>query len=371
MMTLETTDANYKKVKVAVVLGLAFFTYMNMRDNIKKLYADVGAGDWYKTPETVSYLKDNLKDNERVTSELYFYASYPYFITNPAVWNDPVTHLNLRNLLPPFSGLLYDIPQNVGAANSGGLKISRYNELESEIYFNGLKQDEKGDFSLSDSFLFLNRIMGVKYILSNKEFSSYVTSVAKKFEMPQGEDPIFIYEFFDYFPRQFLVPHAEKEEPEKIKEHLLKADFEPKDHVYIEEDSDWGAKGGYSANSRFAKYTDTEVVIKTQASGDGYLFLSDTYYPGWKAYIDGKEEKIYLANYAFRAVQVPQGEHEVTFKYEPESVKYGISISLITGGIFLIFLIGITIVKITQNLKLKSQRYNLKLKSNLKDFKGI
>ena len=45
------------------------------------------------------------------------------------------------------------------------------------------------------------------------------------------------------------------------------------------------------------------------------LFLSDAYYPDWQATIDGREAKILRADYAFRAVVVPAGNHEVTFDY--------------------------------------------------------
>jgi len=55
------------------------------------------------------------------------------------------------------------------------------------------------------------------------------------------------------------------------------------------------------------------------------------YYPaGWKAYVDGEEVPIYRANYLFRAVPVPAGEHTVTLRFEPESHRIGLIISWIT-----------------------------------------
>jgi uncharacterized membrane protein YfhO len=71
------------------------------------------------------------------------------------------------------------------------------------------------------------------------------------------------------------------------------------------------------------------------------LFLSDTYYPGWKAYVDGKETKIYRADYTFRAIYVLGGSHKVEFIYSPLSFKMGVigfavGVLLALGGAFYI-----------------------------------
>jgi uncharacterized membrane protein YfhO len=72
-------------------------------------------------------------------------------------------------------------------------------------------------------------------------------------------------------------------------------------------------------------YTETKVI-----SDGGYLVSTNTYYPGWKVYIDGKRADILKANYTFMATRVPKGEHTVTFKYIPESFLIGLSISSLT-----------------------------------------
>lgn len=298
-----------------------------------KLHPAVSAKDWYQTPEVVKFLKEHLQNQERATTEYYYYPSVKIFLTQRHLWDEPQTLINLRNLLPAFNNLLYDIPMAVGAANSGGIKIKRYNDLEMETFFNGIEYTSLDKIKLSDSYLFINRLTGVRYVIFSKELPSGL-GLSKVFQtdFKNGQDNIYVYEFFDYYPRTFMVGQAKVEEPEKIKEHLLKVDFDPKQTVFLEEKTDWGAQGAMAASAQFEKYEDQEVKIKTQASSDGFLFLSDAYYPGWKAYVDGQEKKIYLANYAFRAVEVPQGEHEVIFKYEPTSFWWGIRISLgVTG----------------------------------------
>jgi len=53
------------------------------------------------------------------------------------------------------------------------------------------------------------------------------------------------------------------------------------------------------------------------AARDGYLVVSDTFYPGWKAEIDGKRAPIFPADVALRAVYITPGHHVVDFRYRP------------------------------------------------------
>jgi hypothetical protein len=70
-----------------------------------------------------------------------------------------------------------------------------------------------------------------------------------------------------------------------------------------------------------------EVRVTAGLSSPGFLVLSDVYYPGWKAYADGKEVPIHRANYAFRAVYLGEGTHEVRFVYAPRSFAIGLRVS--------------------------------------------
>ena len=55
--------------------------------------------------------------------------------------------------------------------------------------------------------------------------------------------------------------------------------------------------------------------------------LSDTYYPGWRAFVDGQEQPILRGDLLFRVVAVPAGEHVVEFRFEPASVRIGLLVS--------------------------------------------
>jgi hypothetical protein len=67
-----------------------------------------------------------------------------------------------------------------------------------------------------------------------------------------------------------------------------------------------------------------EVVLETDGAQAGYLMLADTYYPGWKATVDGGAAPIFPADVGFRAVPVPAGRHTVRFVYRPASLWSGV-----------------------------------------------
>jgi len=77
-------------------------------------------------------------------------------------------------------------------------------------------------------------------------------------------------------------------------------------------------------------YEPERVIIEADLASDGYLILTDTYYPGWRAYVDGEESSIIRANLLFRAISLAAGQHRVEFAYEPTSLKIGAAVSSAT-----------------------------------------
>jgi uncharacterized membrane protein YfhO len=88
-------------------------------------------------------------------------------------------------------------------------------------------------------------------------------------------------------------------------------------------------------------YENSLVTLTTSAKHESILVLTDSFYPGWKAYIDGTETEILRANHFYRAVRLPGGKHQVEFRYKPQSFQIGAMISFLT--VFLMILVSISV----------------------------
>lgn len=169
-------------------------------------------------------------------------------------------------------------------------------------------------------------LLGVSYLIFSKE------------EIPTSKAQDIIWEnnnrYITYndkaLPRTYLT---RKFEVLSSKEAILKKLFEPKfdaKSVVLEETPSFSffpSADDAKDQAVIKKYSENSVVIITNTVSNAILVLSDNHYPGWKAYVDDKQTKIYRANYTFRAVEVPEGQHLVTFKYQPESFYKGLILS--------------------------------------------
>ncbi len=130
-------------------------------------------------------------------------------------------------------------------------------------------------------------------------------------------------------PRAYIVSAAEVISDARAQlERLFDPSFNPQQTVLLEEPPKEEIAPGASGRIASVAYYAQSVVADVEADAPVFLVLTDTWYPGWIARVDGKEVPIYRANYTFRAVVVPQSAHEVVFSYEPRSVRIGLVISI-------------------------------------------
>ena len=150
-----------------------------------------------------------------------------------------------------------------------------------------------------------------------------------------------IYENLNVLPRAYLVPHMEVvTSTDAVISRLLESTFDPR-HAFVtlteSKSSDLRVKSkDLDSVATITDYHPEQVIIKTTSPQDGWLILTDTNYPDWQATIDGQPIEILPANLLFRAVAVPQGEHEVRFEYKPRSYQIGLWVSgLAWLGVFM------------------------------------
>ncbi len=81
---------------------------------------------------------------------------------------------------------------------------------------------------------------------------------------------------------------------------------------------------------QFTTRAPEHLVLSFSTPTDGLLMLSEVYYPGWRATVDGEPAPILRADVALRAVPVRAGQHQVEMVYDPWSVKIGIGVTVVT-----------------------------------------
>ena len=74
-------------------------------------------------------------------------------------------------------------------------------------------------------------------------------------------------------------------------------------------------------------------MVAARVTAPALLVLSDSFFPGWEALVDGTRAPIVCADYAFRGVALAAGEHRVEFRYRPRSFRAGVALA--AGGLVL------------------------------------
>ncbi|WP_109438464.1 YfhO family protein [Aquimarina sp. AU119] len=82
------------------------------------------------------------------------------------------------------------------------------------------------------------------------------------------------------------------------------------------------------------------LVYESKVKEESFAVFSETYYPGWQAYIGGNPVEHVQVNYMLRGLPIPEGQHKIEFKFEPQVIKTGSSIVLTSSIIFILLIIG-------------------------------
>jgi len=154
-------------------------------------------------------------------------------------------------------------------------------------------------------------LLGVKYVLSLSDIDS------EKLQKVFQEVETRVYENKETLPRVFFV---QKVQMAKSRDEVIRKMFDKsvnlRDTAIIETSAGVNTnppQGCTKCKTSISSYDANRVVVETDSQSDGFLVLTDSFYPAWKARMNGKDTKIYLTNFNFRGVIVPKGNHTVEF----------------------------------------------------------
>jgi hypothetical protein len=159
---------------------------------------------------------------------------------------------------------------------------------------------------------------------------------------PQAPKDVIIAHRDSALPRAYAVAHwTTMREPQRILEQLTEDFFDPRREGIIETSATGGttdavpieppSSSGITAppgTVRIASDNLNSVELEAKVDHKSLLILTDAWYPGWTARVNGRRQPVLKVNYLFRGVFLEPGKHRVQFSYEPWQLRYGVWPSL-------------------------------------------
>ncbi|MEP7198286.1 MAG: YfhO family protein, partial [Chloroflexota bacterium] len=180
-------------------------------------------------------------------------------------------------------------------------------------------------------------LLNTKYLVAKKG-----AKVSGKFTPVFDGDPaVTIYRNTKALPRAFMVYQAQAvANGDEAFAALTTSGLDPMKTIVIEENSNSSpradvARGIIPNPNRQPSTFNVQVTTRSTNSldlavttdADGWLFVGETFYPGWRATVDGNDAPVLRADYLFRAVRVSAGTHTIKMVFDPWSWKVGVGLT--------------------------------------------
>lgn len=241
------------------------------------------------------------------------------------------THVGVYRVYGNFGNEGQSMFELYGIEGYDPLYIKRYGEFIQSVQTGRREEPYRSGVVFPKQGRYAKRaldLLGVRYLLHSVQ-DKHNTWVFPFWKYPASfSEPIFsdgVYEVYEnrgVLPRAYLVDsYMVIKNDQALLDRLFAPETDLRTQVMLEEypeaeldlcaerikPSETVSIDNYSANS---------IQIVVHSSCEAFLFLSDVYYPGWSVYVNDQKKPIQRANYAFRAVVVPQGDSVVRFVYE-------------------------------------------------------
>lgn len=270
----------------------------------------------YDPPPVVLFLQSELQKGElfRVQTAPLENQDAPIIhgSTNSIVWGTLLRRSILSELL----------------AAKDHIQFGLYNPVDRmETKFLQLVNSEFRLLQTTEEKIQLLAGLNVKYVLSLNEIKVPQVELVGT-EPVNGPQPLRIYRLRSSLPRAFLVDasRVESSGPDFSFSQTISRSSQEAQHSA----SDVKAEPE-PAIVEITEYGANRVVLKAAAQRPSTLVLLDSFYPGWRATLDGRDVPIRRVNYVFRGVEISSGNHHLVFEYCPQSFYAGLWISGVTA----------------------------------------
>lgn len=243
------------------------------------------------------------------------------------------TDTNVQSTWQPSTALLASAHSDDPLYDTGGafnpLKLERYDYLWGQAK------------SHPDSPLY--DLMGASLqVISSTPALVTARAGQPKWQLLEKNSGLDIYRNKNAMPRVFLV-HEARIEKQRLDTAVVlwRQDIDPRHTVVLESGEAVQSKtlgtaeaqppGGSTGEAvRVTRYTPNAVDISVTATEPGWVVLTDAWYPGWQASVNGKDVTVEPADYAFRGVKVDKGQSTISMQFRPPSWLVGRAISLVS-----------------------------------------
>lgn len=264
------------------------------------------------------------------------------------------TRINGGDVMPENMWIPYGLSSYAGYDAVYPLVSAKFISLTNSNDPNATPASRYGTISNLNSPLF--DLTGSKYLLALKRTAGGIVDekgeIAYNYNLPQFKNvfedkSVVVLENLNSLPNAFFVLNVLSLPEDQILIKLADKNISLKTQAFVSDSPFQFTSLGDSEKEvpQVNRISNSQVSIRTSNSQDGFLVLTDTFYPGWKAYIDGNETQIFRTNFSFRGVQVPKGIHQVNFVYRPLSLPVGALLSVLSLVVLLFANLKFKLVK--------------------------
>ena len=248
--------------------------------------------DILPSTQAIEFLKKDREPSRIMTTDQIFWPNYPvvYEISDVAGYDFPIDH------------------------NYSDLFLAQGGKVD-------YRQEWDPSWPLID-------LLNIKYVITSQELDE------SRFRPVYSTEQYQIYENQHALARAFMAHDVTVLEDEAVMlEHMLGEEWNPSKTVLLQEPlppiemRSLGSPAEFSID--VVSYENDTVILDVQTEASGLLVLSDLYTKDWLAQLDAEPVSLYRANYAYRAVFVPEGRHRVTFTYSPTAFTVGAGLTVL------------------------------------------